>query len=433
MRVHGGGLHRLGSWLPGPVCDQRQRLGSGGVSDLDGSLYQALIGVSPGQVQIFRGPGPANYTQLTAINDEGVAVGYWRENNDPYRPHAFMYLNNEIIELDSILGSSISLANDNNQGAIVGAADFSANGDELQTHAFLYDPSASKPVTDLGLLAGMTSAGASAVNESNQVVGSMGNDTQSQPFLYNDGGLSAIAEQGFAMDINDDGHIVGAAHAYVSPGVQSGPFLWVEGNLTTIPCDGYPTAINNTDEIVGSAIFTHTNVFATYPFYFDAGQPVPKTLWPGGPEVPEGPPTPSRPPQASDLANLIQHQPGSELVAANDINDSGRISGALLSTEYAADGVVLIPPDKPNQHFGPTIAVVAAIMLFGKGQDGGGLSLVAGRPVPIDPLGPLSQAQKERVLEYSLNIVDQLVTDAAHREQVMKEITTLLEGPSPEG
>src|SRR5262249_35273439 len=118
----------------------------------------------------------------------------------------------------------------------------------------------------------------------------------------------------------------------------------------------------------------------------------------------------------------------------HDINDFGVIGGTLGYAEgddLGADGVLLIPPDNPHQQFGPTIAVIAATMLFGKGGDGGGLSLVAGRPVPIDPWGPLTRAQKERVLEYSRNMVEQLVTDPTQREPIIDEITTLLEGSGP--
>jgi probable HAF family extracellular repeat protein len=398
----------------------------------DGALYQALIATGPNEVQAFSGPGSANYTFLEAINDAGVAVGHWRENTLDFRPHAFMYQNNELVELDPMLGSSLSLAHDiNNQGAIVGRADFTTNGDAAKMHAFLYDPSSAQPVTDLGLLPGMTAAGAVALNESNQVVGWMGHDTESQPFIYHDGNLSAIAPQGSAFDINDQGHVVGAAHGFLTTGQQSGPWLWAEREWIAIPCNGYPTAINNNDEIVGQAIFTHSNIGATYPFYYDP-VPKPRSLWPGGPELPQ---SPTRPAQASDLVTIVEQPPHAKLLdVVHDINDSGVIPGALLrSTDFKAEGVLLIPPDQPNQQFGPTIAMIAAVMLFGRGGDAGGLSLVAGRPVPIDPWGPLTRAQKERVLQYSRAMVEQLVTDPAQREQTINEIATLLEGSSPEG
>src|SRR5262249_10928562 len=212
-----------------------------------------------------------------------------------------------------------------------------------------------------------------------QVVGAMEKGAESLPFLYDDGNLSPIARRGIASDINDHGHIVGV-HALA--GEQQEPFLWVEGELSAIPCNGRPFAINNNDQIVGSAYFTLANTGATYPFYYDPSPPVP-TLWPGGPEVPEGSPgvvtgSPGvvrpRPVQAPDLEHLVQLQPGVHL-AVHDINDFGVIGGTLGYAEgddLGADGVLLIPPDNPHQQFGPTIAVIAATMLFGKGGDGGG-------------------------------------------------------------
>jgi probable HAF family extracellular repeat protein len=391
--------------------------------EIDDPVVSALLVLEPGDVQIVQGPGGTSYTRLLAINDQGVAVGLWRESSYPWAPHAFMYADGELVELDPILGSSVSIARDiNNQGVVVGSADFSADGDEGQSHAFFYDPSAAAAATDLGLLPGTSSGGANAVNESNQVVGAMLKDAaHAQPFLSGDGALSTLAEGGVAYDINDQGHIVGTLSG---PSLGSTPFLWIDGEITHIPCDGYPSAINNHDQIVGTAAFTQPNTVGFYRFFYDASA---GSSLPSDPESTTGEPSPGLPPQVSGLANLVQLDPGVELASAHDINDDGRISGGLFNADSFGDGVVLIPPDKPWPQLGERIALLVAIMLFGKGQDGGGLSLVGGKPVPIDPLGPLTEAQKERLLEQARTAVDQIVTQPAERRKVMAEVTAIIE------
>ena len=311
-------------------------------------------------MEVFSGPGPANFTQLNAINDLGVAVGYWRENDPPWRPHSFMYANGEIVELDPLLGSSISIASDiNDEGVIVGGGDFGPPpGDEQSLHAFVHDPSSPEPASDLNLLAGKAHGHAAAVNESNQVVGWMNDGGLSQPFLYDAGAINFLADQGSVADINEKGHVAGTRSG-------TGPFFWSEGVFVDIPCDGYARAINNDDQVVGSAANPQPSKFLNFPFFYDADPSLSPV--PGQPESPSDSVPVPFPPQVFDLTDRVQLPRGEQLIQAYDINDSGHIAAAVLG-DYAADGVILIPPRKPHLDYSRELAQIVAIQLFGKGR-----------------------------------------------------------------
>lgn len=157
-------------------------------------------------------------TQASAINDSGQIVGssLAREGG-----RAFLYENGEMVDLNTLVTSSDpqigiawSASDINEFGGIVG----SATTDTGFSHAFLFDNGV---MSDLGVLPGMNSSSALAMNNLGQVIGTSSiNRNESSAFLYDSvNGMSnllglVVNGDGWdsisVADINDLGVIVGA-------------------------------------------------------------------------------------------------------------------------------------------------------------------------------------------------------------------------------
>ncbi|MDO9002331.1 MAG: hypothetical protein Q7V20_02615 [Aquabacterium sp.] len=165
------------------------------------------------------------YSQARGINDAGQVVGLdANANGGGY--HATLWNGTTATNLGT-LGGRFSEANAINQaGQVVGSAYLS--GDEV-SHAALW--SSGGAITDLGALSGGQRSSALGLNDSGQVVGwSARSDGHKQYATLWDGtqavdlnSLVGVSPDGFilstALDINDQGWIVGLRYNYNTGGV----------------------------------------------------------------------------------------------------------------------------------------------------------------------------------------------------------------------
>src|SRR5678815_2534953 len=112
-------------------------------------------------------------------------------------------------------------------------------------------------VSDLGLLPGGTTAGPRGLNNHGDVVGSAGDSNGiSQPFLYRDGRMTQLTMgiSGYALDINDAGHIVG--QGVVPPENRYHCFLITPNGTIDLNeqtgLDLWPSRMNQPGQIVGN-------------------------------------------------------------------------------------------------------------------------------------------------------------------------------------
>jgi probable HAF family extracellular repeat protein len=182
---------------------------------------------------------------------------------------AYLYENDSITGLGTLGGPASAAQAINDSGQIVGSATtgaYGGTGNSLISHAYLYEAGEMK---DLGTPSGSYSAGAMAINNSGQIVGSasVGNNSQAwNAFLYengewkNLGTLGGSSSSSFASDINDSGQIVGASNTGTSD--ENGErvtraFLYEDGEMKDLgSLGGYISdaqAINDSGQVVGYA------------------------------------------------------------------------------------------------------------------------------------------------------------------------------------
>jgi probable HAF family extracellular repeat protein len=172
---------------------------------------EAPAGYTVTAIQILDG---FNDVQANMINSKstavGVASGYDSAGNSAFYP--ILYQNGKLKFLggDGVIGSASDV---NNRGKIVGYV--SPDGISGGTVPALL---ATDGYTDLGNLGG--DGGANAINGNSQVVGysytGEGSDSPAHAFYWEEGDitdLGGLADDGssYALDINDDGLIVGAS------------------------------------------------------------------------------------------------------------------------------------------------------------------------------------------------------------------------------
>lgn len=160
-----------------------------------------------------------------------------------------------LTEIGSLGGSGRTWANSiNNARQIVGSSPTSS-GD---SHAFLYSHGTMR---DLGTLGSGTGSNAVAINNRGQIVGSSATGETNyygramvRPFVHDGTNMHAIATEGFASDISDNGLVTGTASS--QPGVFRAA-LYDSGTGTLTQLD-YPDldwssgyAVNSRGQIVG--------------------------------------------------------------------------------------------------------------------------------------------------------------------------------------
>jgi probable HAF family extracellular repeat protein len=238
---------------------------------------------------------------------------------------------------------------------------------------------------------------ARAVNENGDVVGGSGTPYPNEnyrPFLYHEGSMSQLMDViGTAFDINENGQVV--------LGTWAGNFLWENGQTTELQFNGIPYAINNHGEIAAWAIGATPDVVGPSEFAC---------------RIVDG--------QVENLNDYVTGT-GWDLTVAYDINDEGEIVGV---GEYNGQGhgFLLTPDTAQHMHLGsPKLAEIYAKILFGVTKDGGGVVLIGGHPVPIDPWGPFwssfSRSHPDAVTALAIAGTAAQLGDASARTAIQQE------------
>ena len=362
----------------------------------DGNAYTAYVDRSGGNPVLTNPPGAAS-ASLKAINDAGVAVGSWRDDDN--LSHAFMVdANNNVVDLSGLIGGRESWAADiNNNGQIVGQADF-GDGTTPLFRGFIYNIN-SRRVQFIDGFSDFPLCSPAAINDIGEVVGTCFDSTflKARPFFF---ALSSMMklfdQQAYAFDINNVGHVAGATQDFIASGGNSGPFLFVDGTINWIPVNGLPTAVNDNDLVVGNAMRSDLTSFA---FLYDHGIPY-------------------------DLNTLMSPPSPLQIVLAWDINNDGAISADGLDSDFNAHAL-LLKPAKTVNYVPPSILGLVASIVFGVTQDGGGVIYIGGGPVPIDPWGWLSDTQVDLVFQRSTSVIQrQFLNDPGSAQQALLQLQT---------
>jgi probable HAF family extracellular repeat protein len=203
--------------------------------------------------------GTTSVVSRGGINTSGFVTG--TSNIASGLNHAFFY-DGTIHDLGTIAGGSTSISNGfgvNNAGITVGSTNIHQpiNNPEKYLQAFV---DTGRRMINIGTLGG-TVSGATAINESNQVVGdsTLSSDNQTfHAFLFSGGSmidLGSLGGNSIAFGINQSGKVVG--FSYLPGGTIFHGFLWNAGVMSDLGTLGGTLSeafgINSNDEIVGSA------------------------------------------------------------------------------------------------------------------------------------------------------------------------------------
>ncbi len=208
-------------------------------------------------------PG-GNYSEAFAINERGQIVGQWGHNfMKPFFPRSFVWQDGTMSDLELPMGPRSGAHGLNEQGQIVG---WMGESFLIDSHAFIWKTGV---VTDIGVIQGVFTGRARAINNLNEVVGSGQIPDADNPFglsrafywadgqMMNLGTLNEHCSSVVAFDVNDLGQVVGSAS-----GAATNAFIWQNGGMTNLN-DLIPPelgvnvriafAINNQGQITGQA------------------------------------------------------------------------------------------------------------------------------------------------------------------------------------
>jgi probable HAF family extracellular repeat protein len=353
-------LHRRRTMLVAFQCLERalinrQKLARLAMALLTFLMCSLLTGHVAAQVRAYSVTdlgtlGGAGTTQAFAINEAGQVVGYSTAPSLKY--HAFLWENGVMTDLGTLPTGSTSRAFGlNDFGQVVGFAfDGSASGG-AHNHAFLWENGV---MTDI--FPEPAHSVANAINNAGQVVGQ---HNLNRAFLWQDGtfielgGFGGSNSWGYALDINDEGQVVGSSFVNNgSDGLSQHAFLWQDGvmiDLGALPGlpDSRAHAINALGQVVGfSSSFdpdTTDEIFHSF-------------LWEDGVMIDLGVP--------------------GDLNRAHDINDFGQIVGWSSSGAYLYEAGVVTNLNTLIAGSGVNISVATGINNAGQIV---GYGLVAGR------------------------------------------------------
>jgi probable HAF family extracellular repeat protein len=303
--------------------------------------------------------GGVGSTEANDINDAGQVVG--QSVTAGLQDRAFLWTDGQMADLGTLpTGSTSKGIGLNNAGQVVGYA--AASG---TNHAFLWENGV---MTDLA--PGPQWSSANAINDSGQVAGTY---NLNHPFIWQDGlltdlgGFNSTNAFGYALDINNNGQVVGSSYSgVITDGLAQHAFLWENGvmtNLGVLPGmeDSRALGINNLGEVVGfSSIFDpETLEEPSRSFFFsdgvmtdlnvpgpgsaaedinDSGQVVGWMMAGGGQHAyiyEDG--------VVTDLNTLIPSGSGLTLIVAKGINNAGQIVGKAFDTSNRAHAFLLTP------------------------------------------------------------------------------------------
>lgn len=246
----GKGVTNLGTGYTGGINEHGQIVGRGANSEV--FLY------TPGLGTVNLGTLGGKYSEAYDINETGQIVGLSEDNNG--RQRAFLCTSsNDMVDLGDLGGDYSYAASINDAGVIVGR---SSLGNTYGSHAFVYKQCVG--MKDIDTLDNWMST-ANAINNSGQIAGSFIHEVKAinadHAFIYTNGAgmidlgtLPGRYESG-AMDINDNGWVVGSSGNYDS---DVHAFLYTsETGMTDLGTLGgsrsMALGINNAGQIVGWA------------------------------------------------------------------------------------------------------------------------------------------------------------------------------------
>lgn len=210
-----------------------------GRSDKSGGSWHAFLWESGAMRDLGTMPGSGS-TQATAINERGQVIGTLRGRGGRYR--AFLWEQGRMLDLGTLGGKEAGASAINNRGQIVGSSLTKAKDMEGYPieHAFLWEDG---KMRDLGTLPGAASSEALDINERGQVLGEADmtdedGDPITHAFLWQDGTMRDLGTLGgartSAFAINNSGQIVGwseIADSKQTNGNWLHVFLWQKGRM----------------------------------------------------------------------------------------------------------------------------------------------------------------------------------------------------------
>ena len=323
-----------------------------GSSDLPGDQAQHAVLWRGGEtVDLGTLGGPNSGVLWPVKNDSGLVVGISQTANvDPlgerwscaaffpaptavgHQCLGFAWRDGTMIPLPTLGGTNGFATGANARGTIVGWAENTVHDPTcvapqvLQFRAVAWDAQTYSP-RELPPLAGDSTSAATAINNRGDVVGisgscdrAVGRFSARHAVLWHDGQPLYLGTLGgdawnTPMAINERGDVVGFSNVTPGGGFSAHAFLWTRDggirDLGTLPGDSTSQAlvINDRGEIVGTSC--------------DAVFDCRAVVWHDG--------------QIVDLNMLVEAPSGEQLLAANDVNESGRITGQGL----LADGTLV--------------------------------------------------------------------------------------------
>ena len=345
----------LGS-LPGnPSC---RATGINDLGQVTGRCKDSASGAEPNQAYIWEDgvmspvDGVTGFSSHSpyAINNDGWIVGQAVEVNFF---HAFVYKDGTMMDLNDLLppGSlwELALAADvNDAGQIAGWGYYDGSTSE---HAFLFDDGV---VTDLGTLGGNKSR-AIAINESGVVVGHARNaNDEDHAFIWEAGVMTQIGpfstgNYSIALDVNDNGMVVGSFGHQEGASWTRFPFAWQDGEVAELDPGGTFTtsarAINSHGTIVGSGSRPDGTFIISVAILWDKADPF-------------------------DLYELIPPDTGwlDGLGTALGISDDGRVIGdSLLALSDGNEHAYLLrpPSDIPSTSTWGLVVLALGVLAVG--------------------------------------------------------------------
>jgi probable HAF family extracellular repeat protein len=278
------------------INDQGRSVGISTYDKLGNSgepLYKAVmwkdrgiidLGTLGGEVSLAHAVNNRDQAVGWALNSVPASVNIWEDYPWPFatQQRAVLWENGTAMDLGTLGGTSAWATAINDSGQVIGQSWTAVSAGQPRqaagwswsrpTAGFLWDKGT---MTDLGSLGG-TFALPTRINSQGQVIGIMtvSGDLAHHPFLWENGMLTDLGTLGGSLgranDINEAGEIVGGAT--MANGLNRA-FFWKDGlmtNLGTLGTHSQAWHINSKSQVVGTS-GTHPNLRA---FLWENGGPM---------------------------------------------------------------------------------------------------------------------------------------------------------------
>ncbi|MEE9356192.1 MAG: LamG-like jellyroll fold domain-containing protein [Methylococcaceae bacterium] len=289
-----------------------------------------------------------NSSVPTAINNQGEIVGYSKTAEGT--EHAFLYSSGVMTDLGTLGGNNSRAFDINDRGEIVGESATIGDG-SLRAFSYSFET-----MTDLGTLVGDFSS-AIGINNSGEITGNSSASLGRQPFIYKNGlmtmlenlptGLVPGGIQNDARAINDAGQIAFNSTTFFNSFSLSidNPYLYSEGSSMRFPAQGEQHrifALHNLGYAIGQS---HPIAFGdpAQPNFFKPFA----VLWTNNEELL----LENRVPNLAELG-------WTTLTSASDLNNKGQIVGSGTWNNRFPTGFLLTPlPTEPSENCNKSVAL----------------------------------------------------------------------------